>query len=50
MRKLFLLPFALLPFIGLAQQQTINIGSSANDHSGYPFRTAFQKVNANDAE
>ena len=28
-------------------QQTINIGSSANDRSGDPLRTAFNKINAN---
>ena len=31
-------------------QQTINIGSSANDRSGDPLRTAFSKVNANFSE
>jgi len=28
-------------------QQLIGVGSSANDKSGDPYRTAFQKVNAN---
>ncbi len=31
-------------------QQTINIGTTANDRSGDNLRTAFQKVNANFAE
>lgn len=40
----------LFPVALFAQQQTINIGTSANDHSGDPLRTAFQKVNANFTE
>jgi len=28
-------------------QQTINIGTTANDHTGDPLRTAFQKINSN---
>jgi hypothetical protein len=31
-------------------QQVINIGSSANDGTGDPMRTAFQKINANFSE
>ncbi len=31
-------------------QQTINIGTTANDRSGDNLRTAFQKVNANFTE
>lgn len=30
--------------------QTINVGSAANDGTGDPLRTAFQKVNTNFAE
>lgn len=33
-----------------AAQQPVNVGSSGNDHTGDPARTAFQKLNANDAE
>lgn len=50
MKRFLILFFALLPFLGLAQQQVVNVGGSANDHTGDPLRTAFQKVNANDAE
>lgn len=28
-------------------QQTINTGTNANDHTGDPLRTAFQKINSN---
>jgi hypothetical protein len=31
-------------------QQTINIGTTANDHTGDPLRTAFTKINANFTE
>lgn len=31
----------------IAQIQDINVGTSANDRSGDPIRTAFQKVNSN---
>ena len=31
-------------------QQTINIGSSANDGTGDPLRTAFDKINDNFSE
>lgn len=31
-------------------QQTVNVGSSANDGTGDAIRAAFQKLNANDAE
>jgi hypothetical protein len=31
-------------------QQTINIGTTANDHTGDPLRTAFQKINSNFTE
>ncbi len=31
-------------------QQTVSIGSSANDGTGDPLRTAFTKINANFTE
>jgi len=31
-------------------QQPVNVGSAPDDHTGDPLRTAFQKLNANDAE
>lgn len=34
----------------IAQQQVVNVGSSANDGTGDNLRAAFVKVNANDAE
>lgn len=43
----------LIAFLGalsstaIAQIQDINVGTSANDRSGDPIRTAFQKVNSN---
>ncbi len=54
MRKIIYILIGLIAFLSIApafaQQQSINIGTSANDHTGDPLRTAFQKVNANDAE
>jgi len=51
MKKLLTLLFALcITALGFAQQQTVNIGTSANDRTGDPLRTAFTKVNANDLE
>lgn len=50
MKKIFLLIAILFPLIGFSQQQVINIGTSANDHTGDPLRTAFQKTNANFTE
>jgi hypothetical protein len=48
MRKYFLfIVLALASFNGIAQRQIINVGSSGNDHTGDPLRTAFQKTNAN---
>lgn len=49
MKKLFLL-FFFLPWIATAQQQTISVGTSANDGTGDPLRTAMQKINANFTE
>lgn len=46
MKKLFYL-FLLLPLGLFAQTQVINTGSVANDGTGDPIRTAFQKVNTN---
>lgn len=31
-------------------KQTINVGTSANDRTGDPLRTAFNKINANFSE
>lgn len=39
--------FLLLATLCVAQQQTINVGTTPNDRTGDPLRTAFQKVNAN---
>lgn len=48
--KAFLLVALLTAsFAGIAQIQTINIGTSANDRTGDPIRTAFDKTNDNDA-
>lgn len=48
--KAFLIAALILSsFAGFAQIQTINIGSSANDRTGDPIRTAFDKTNDNDA-
>lgn len=51
MRKLSLL-FALFlaASITYAAQQPVNVGTSANDHTGDTARAAFIKLNANDAE
>lgn len=37
----------LCAMIGIAQQQTINVGTTANDGTGDNLRTAMQKTNAN---
>jgi hypothetical protein len=44
-KLLYLLLF--IPFGMFGQTQTVNVGVTANDHSGDPLRTAFQKVNTN---
>jgi hypothetical protein len=48
MKHFLILCFSLIT-TGLAysQIQTINVGTSANDHTGDPLRTAFGKVNSN---
>lgn len=47
MKKLCLVLLCLLAFSARAQLQTINVGTSPNDHLGDPLRTAFSKCNAN---
>jgi hypothetical protein len=48
MKKIILLCLSLITTgLAFSQVQTINVGTSANDHSGDPLRTAFQKVNSN---
>lgn len=37
-------------YVAPAAQQTVNVGTSANDGTGDPLRTAFQKVNGNFTE
>lgn len=49
MKKLFFILMTIASS-ALAQQQVINVGSSANDGTGDNLRAAFVKVNANDAE
>lgn len=41
---------ALLALPAFAQQQSVNIGTSANSGNGDPLRTAFTKLNANDTQ
>jgi hypothetical protein len=48
MKKLFYL-FMLLPLGLFGQTQVISVGTVANDGTGDPIRTAFQKVNTNRA-
>lgn len=43
----FLLCFCVVGHFAIAQQQTINVGSAANDGTGDTLRSAFQKTNAN---
>lgn len=50
MRKLSLLFALCLASITYGAQQPVNVGTSANDHTGDPARTAFIKLNANDTE
>lgn len=51
MRKSWvLLGLSFLATLAGAAQQPVAIGTSANDHTGDPARTAFTKLNANDAE
>jgi hypothetical protein len=51
MRKLsFLASLLLVVAAAQAAQQPVATGTSGNDHSGDPLRTAFTKLNANDAE
>lgn len=50
MKNLLIVIFLLASIAGFSQQQTINIGTSANDGTGDPLRTAFQKTNANFSE
>lgn len=50
MRKLSFLFALCLASITFAAQQPVNVGTTANDHTGDPARTAFIKLNANDAE
>jgi hypothetical protein len=44
-KLLYLLLF--IPFGVFGQVQIVNVGTTANDHTGDPLRTAFQKVNLN---
>jgi hypothetical protein len=44
-RILYLLLF--IPFGVFGQTSVVNVGTTANDHTGDPLRTAFQKVNTN---
>lgn len=46
MKKLFLY-FIFASLSVVYGQEVINVGTSANDHTGDPLRTAFQKVNTN---
>jgi len=48
MRFLFIL--LLFSFTASAQQQVINVGTTPNDNTGDPLRTAMQKINANFTE
>jgi hypothetical protein len=50
MRKISFVLALCLASITYAAQQPVNVGTSANDHTGDPARTAFIKLNANDAE
>lgn len=50
MRKLSLLFALCLASITYAAQQPVNVGTSANDHTGDTLRNAYIKLNANDAE
>lgn len=47
--KLFALAL-LLPLVAMAAQQPVNVGTTANDHTGDTVRAAMIKLNANDAE
>jgi hypothetical protein len=49
MKKLLLLIY-FLPWLAISQQQTINIGTTANDGTGDPLRSAMQKINENFTE
>jgi major membrane immunogen (membrane-anchored lipoprotein) len=48
MRTLISLVFIFIACAVFAQPETINIGTSPNDGTGDPLRTAMQKVNTND--
>src|SRR5690606_7727276 len=48
MRKLILF-LLCLPIVGYSQIDPVNIGTTANDRTGDPLRTAFNKLNKNDA-
>lgn len=50
MRKLSFLFALCLASITYAAQQPVNVGTSANDHTGDTLRNAYIKLNANDAE
>jgi hypothetical protein len=51
MKKLFLIfSFMMLGFVMMAQQQTIAVGTTPNDNTGDPLRTAFIKCNDNFSE
>jgi len=50
MKRLLFLLVWLFPLLVNGQQQTINVGTSANDHTGDPLRDAFVKVNHNFTE
>lgn len=50
MRKLLVLAALATCLVAQAAQQPVNIGTGANTGNGDPLRTAFTKLNANDAE
>jgi len=47
MKKIFILIGLLISPLTFSQTQIVNVGVAANDHTGDPLRTAFQKVNLN---
>lgn len=50
MRKISLVLALVLASVTYAAQQPVNVGTVGNDHTGDPLRTAYTKLNANDAE
>jgi hypothetical protein len=45
MRKILIIVFLMISAVASAQLSTIGVGASANDGTGDPLRTAFQKTN-----